>query len=59
MCCVSDLPSLEHNWGHHAHKHDAENGVVELHGALDGEDQHAWECLDCDDCDRAWAQTHI
>lgn len=40
MCC-SDLPSLEHNRGHHAHKHDAENGVVELHGALDGEDQHA------------------
>lgn len=41
MFCCSDLPSLEHHRGHHAHDHDTEYGVVELHGALDAKDQHA------------------
>lgn len=57
MCRCPDSPSLERHRGHHAHEHDAEYGVVELHGAFDGEDQHAWQCLHCDACDRTWAQT--
>lgn len=47
--------SLEDHWSHHAHEHDAEDRVVELHVALDGEEQHACDGLHCDDCNRAWA----
>lgn len=53
--CCRHSPGLEDHWSHHAHEHDAKDRVVELHVALDGENQHAWHSLHCDDCNRAWA----
>lgn len=47
--------SLEDHRSRHAHEHDAEDRVVELHVALYSEEQHACDSLHRDDCNRAWA----
>lgn len=44
-------PSLEDHGRHHAHEHDGEDWVVELHGAFERKEQHTRNRLDCDHCD--------
>ena len=47
----SHSPGLKCHRGHHTDKHDVEDGVCELHGAFERQDQHAWHCLHSDHCD--------